>query len=87
MVRPVLTEVVLFVAPFVAYALFLWATRAGVLEPASWPVGRVAWLLVAALSLTIASFVVLAQWGGARPGSTYVPAHYENGRFVPGQTR
>jgi len=87
MVRPVLTEVVLFVAPFVAYALFLWATRAGVLEPTSWPVGRVAWLLVAALSLTIASFVVLAQWGGARPNSTYFPAHYENGRFVPGQTR
>ena len=87
MIRPVLTEVVLFLAPFVAYAVFLWATRAGVLEPASWPAGRVAWLLLAALSLTIASFVVLAQWGGARPGSTYVPAHYEDGRFVPGQIR
>jgi hypothetical protein len=87
MIRPVLTEVVLFLAPFVAYAVFLWATRAGVLEPTSWPAGRVAWLLLAALSLTIASFVVLAQWGGARPGSTYVPAHYEDGRFVPGQTR
>jgi len=30
---------------------------------------------------------VLAQWGGARPGSTYVPAHFENGTFVPGQTK
>jgi hypothetical protein len=87
MVRPVLTEVVLFLAPFVAYAVFLWATRAGVLDPASWPAGRIAWLLIAALVLMIASFVVLAHWGGAGPGSTYVPAHYENGRVVPGQTR
>jgi hypothetical protein len=37
--------------------------------------------------LMIGSFVVLAQWGGAPPGSTYVPAHYEDGRFVPGQTK
>ena len=45
---------------------------------------RVAWLLMAALLLMIGSFVVLAQWGGAPPGSTYVPAHFEEGKFVPG---
>jgi hypothetical protein len=33
MIRPVLTEVALFLAPFAAYAVFLWATRAGVLSP------------------------------------------------------
>jgi Family of unknown function (DUF6111) len=87
MVRPVLTEVALFLAPFVAYAIFLWATRAGVLHPASWTPPRIAWLLIAALILMIGSFVVLAQWGGAPPGSTYVPAHYEDGKFVPGQTK
>jgi hypothetical protein len=87
MVRPVLTEVALFLAPFLAYAIFLWATRAGVLHPASWTLPRIAWLLMAALILMIGSFVVLAQWGGAPPGSTYVPAHYEDGKFVPGQTK
>ena len=87
MVRPVLTEVALFLTPFVAYAIFLLATRAGMLHPASWPLSRVAWLLMASLALMIGSFVVLAQWSGARPGSTYVPAHYEDGRFVPGQTK
>ena len=29
MIRPVLTEVALFLVPFLAYAVFLWATRAG----------------------------------------------------------
>ena len=33
------------------------------------------------------SFVLLAQFGGAPPGSTYVPAHVENGKFVPGTTQ
>jgi hypothetical protein len=87
MIRPVLTEVALFAAPFLAYALFLWATRAGVLQPASWTPSRIAWLLMAALVLMIGSFVVLAQWSGAPPGSTYVPAHHEDGKFVPGQTK
>ena len=87
MARPFLTELALFLAPFAAYAAFLWATRAGVLHPSSWTVHRVAWLLMAALVLMIGSFVVLAQWGGAPAGSTYVPAHYEDGKFVPAETK
>ena len=93
MVRPVLTEVAGWTVtetgrqPFVAYGIFLWSTRAGVLRADSWTLPRIMWLLIVALVLMIGSFVVLAQWGGAPPGSTYVPAHSENGRFVPGQTR
>ncbi len=88
MVRPVLTELVLFVAPFALYALFLWAAkRGGVLDPANWPMSHVLWLLIAAFLLVIGSFIVLAQWGGAPPHSTYVPAHIEDGKFVPGQTK
>src|ERR1700737_2748689 len=87
MVRPVLTEVALFLLPFVAYGIYLWSTRAGGLRADSWTLPRTLWVLIFALVLMIGSFVVLAQWGGAPPGSTYVPAHSENGRFVPGQTR
>jgi hypothetical protein len=87
MIRPVLTELALFLAPFAVYAIYLWATRAGVLHPDSWTLPRIAWLLIAALILMIGSFVVLAEWGGAPPGSTYVPAHTEDGRFVPGETK
>jgi hypothetical protein len=87
MIRPVLTELALFLTPFVLYAIFLWATRAGVLDPKSWTLSRIAWLLMAALVLMVGSFVVLAQWGGAPPGSTYIPAHTEDGKFVPGGTK
>jgi hypothetical protein len=88
MIRPVLTELALFVAPFALYALFLWATqRGGVLERANWPISRVFWLLIVAFGLVIGSFLVLAQWGGAPPRSTYIPAHVEDGKFVPGRTQ
>ena len=87
MIRPVLTELLLFLAPFALYAVFLWATRAGVLHPSSWSWSTLAWLTLGALSLVVGSFVVIAQFGGAPPGSTYIPAHIEDGRFVPGTTQ
>ena len=87
MIRPVFTEIVLFLAPFVLYVVFLWATKAGVMDAESWPVSRLAWLAIAALLLVVGSFIYFAHFTGAPPGSTYVPAHVENGKFVPGQTR
>jgi hypothetical protein len=35
----------------------------------------------------LGSFLVLAEFSGAPPGSTYVPAHMEDGQFVPGRTQ
>ncbi len=87
MIRPALTEIVLFLAPFVLYAVFLWATRAGVMHPDSWPISRIASLAIVALALMAGSFIYFARYTGAPPGSTYVPAHMENGKFVPGQNR
>lgn len=84
MIRPIFTEIALFALPFVLYALYLWATRAGVLDLSQWSAPVLAWLTIAALALMAVSFVLLAQFGGAPPGSTYIPAHMENGRFVPG---
>jgi hypothetical protein len=84
MIRPVLTELAIFLIPFVAYALFLIATRSGVLASSSWPVHLVAKLVLGSLLLVIISFVLLALFSGAPPDSTYIPAHIENGRLVPG---
>jgi Family of unknown function (DUF6111) len=54
------------------------------LVQSSWPVNVIGKLLLGALLLVIASFVLLAQFSGAPPNSTYIPAHLENGRLVPG---
>jgi hypothetical protein len=87
MIRPILIELALFITPFALYALFLWATREGVLDVAAWSIPRLMWLTIAALILTLVFLLLLAQFGGAPPGSTYIPAHMENGRLVPGTER
>jgi hypothetical protein len=84
MIRPVLTEIGIFLIPFAVYALFLIATRSGLLVQSSWPAHILAKLVLGALLLVSISFVLLAHFSGAPPNSTYTPAHIENGKFVPG---
>ena len=87
MIRPVLTEIVLFLTPFALYAIFLFATKAEVFERASWTPRILVWLTGAALGLMIVSFILLSQFSGAPTDSTYEPAHIEDGKFVPGRTK
>ncbi|NEW86704.1 MULTISPECIES: DUF6111 family protein [Rhodopseudomonas] len=84
MIRVVLTELAIFLIPFVLYAVFLIATRSAMLQRSSWPLRVVGWLVASALVLVILSLLLLVHYSGAPPGSTYVPAHLENGRLVPG---
>jgi hypothetical protein len=84
MIRPFLTEIALFLAPFALYAVFLAATRAGVMHPDSWSWRVLGWLTIAALATVFVSFLVIAQFTGAPPHSSYVPAHIEDGKLVPG---
>jgi hypothetical protein len=84
MIRPAFTEVGIFLIPFAIYALFLIATRSGLLVQSSWPVHVIAKLLIGALLLVIVSFILLAHFSGGAPNSTYIPAHIDNGKFIPG---
>jgi Family of unknown function (DUF6111) len=84
MIRPALTEIGIFLIPFALYALFLIATQSGLLVQSSWPIHLIAKLAIGALLLVVASLVLLANFSGVPPHSTYVPAHIENGRLVPG---
>jgi Family of unknown function (DUF6111) len=84
MIRPALTEIGIFLVPFAVYALFLVATRSGLLVQTSWPLHITARLVLGSLLLTILSLILLARYSGAPANSTYIPAHIENGKFVPG---
>ena len=80
MIRPAFTEIGIFLIPFAVYALFLVATRSGLLVQSSWPVHIIAKLVLGSLLLVIVSFILLAHFSGAPPNSTYIPAHIENGK-------
>ena len=85
MIRPVLTEVLLFLAPFAIYAVYLIATRNGAFSASSWNLRVLGVLTVIALLLLFGSFFLLAQWSGHPAGSKYVPPHMEDGKLIPGQ--
>ena len=87
MIRPLLTEIGIFLIPFAVYALFLVATRSGVFDQSSWPLPLVAKLVLGSLLLVIVSFIFLAEFSGAPPESTYEPAHLDDGKLVPGVER
>ncbi|MGO3933357.1 DUF6111 family protein [Rhodopseudomonas pseudopalustris] len=84
MIRAVLTEVAVFLIPFILYAAYLVITRSALTHRSSWPLRVVGWLLLSALMLVIVSLLLLVHYSGAPPGATYVPAHIEDGRLVPG---
>jgi Family of unknown function (DUF6111) len=84
MIRPAFTEIGIFLIPFAVYALFLVATRSGLMVQSSWPVHVIAKLVLGSLLLVVVSFILLAHFSGGAPNSTYIPAHIENGKFVPG---
>jgi len=86
MIRPVLTELALFVAPFIAYAVFLWFTATSVLDRVHWPAKIMLSLTIVALLLMIGSFIYLGHFTGMPHEGTYVPAHVdEQGNFIPGR--
>ena len=62
MIRIGFTEIALFLAPFVLYAVFLWATKAGMMDAESWPCSRFVWLAIGALLLVVGSFVYVARF-------------------------
>ena len=84
MIRQALTEIGIFLIPFAVYALFLVATRSGLTARTSWALKIVARLVVGSLLLVLLSLILLAQFSGAPPQSTYIPAHMENGKLVRG---
>jgi hypothetical protein len=84
MIRPAFTEIGIFLIPFAVYAMFLIATRSGLMLQSSWPAHIIAKLALGSLLLVVVSFILLAHFSGGSPNSTYIPAHIENGKLIPG---
>jgi len=85
MIRPIAIEVALFFAPFAIYAAYLWFTKTPVFDQQHWPIRVLSTLAITALALTAGAFILMVHFSGAPVGSDYVPAHMEDGKFVPGR--
>ena len=85
MIRPILAELAFFIAPFALYAAFLWFSKTSMLDREYWTPKILTTLTIVALSTVIVSFVLLGHFQSAPVGSTYEPAHVEDGKLIPGR--
>ncbi|WP_036287116.1 DUF6111 family protein [Methylosinus sp. PW1] len=82
--RVIVQPALLFVTPFVAYALYLLARRRWPFVAALWTRGVVSSLTIVGLAIGVAGFIFLVLLSPRNEG-TYVPAHIEDGRLAPGR--
>ncbi|HYF55601.1 MAG TPA: DUF6111 family protein [Salinarimonas sp.] len=85
MTRVILGEALLFLAPFLLFAVYVALRRRNPFQVAAWE-GSISWLALAGLAVAIGGFLVLGLTSERNPGA-YVPSHMENGRLVPGGFR
>lgn len=83
MTRAIFQELLLFLLPFAAFAIYLVIVRRNPLAWSSWS-DHVSWVGIAGLMLVIAS-LFLGGFLAERHTGAFVPTHMENGRVVPGQ--
>jgi len=88
MVRIVIQHLLLFLAPLIAYALYLAIMRRrarsqGAAQP-RWEDGPWFWLALGGLALSIVAFVLIGFVGDYKPDTNYQPSRIENGKVIPG---
>ena len=84
MLRVLSEGFLLFLTPFIGYAIFMMAKRRYPLQAANWERGVVAWLTLAGLSLCIAGLLALAGMHDERIGA-YTPSIFRDGKLIPGK--
>ncbi|HZH52930.1 MAG TPA: DUF6111 family protein [Microvirga sp.] len=83
MTRAIIQELVLFLVPFVAFAIYLLIRRRNPLLWSSWSAQSV-WLVIAGLAVVVVSLLMTGILADRQTGA-YVPSHMEDGRLVPGR--
>jgi hypothetical protein len=83
MTRAIIQELLLFLLPFIAFAVYLLVSRRNPLVWSSWSAQSV-WLTIAGLAIVVVSLLA-AGFVAERHTGDFVPTHLENGRVVPGQ--
>lgn len=85
MLRLVFLNIFLFLLPTALYTAYIFAFRRGEGEKISMNSLPLRILLSAGIGLIMTGMLITAYLGGDDPGGTYVPAHMENGKLIPGK--
>ena len=83
MTRAVVQELLLFLLPFVLFAIYLIILRRNPLVWSHWSSQSV-WLTIAGLAIVVVSLVAAGLMADRQTGA-FEPTHLENGQVVPGR--
>lgn len=83
MIRVIITQLILFLLPFLIYAGYLFLTQK--LHKQAWIDAPRYWLVMAGLGISLIGFVVMSVIDNNPLGDTYIPAHLVDGKVVPGE--
>lgn len=87
MVRIVIENLLLFLAPTIVYATYTLVRRRTTGDDT--PVmsdAPLLWLFGGGVLLMVATLVLFADTRGGKPGEAYQPPIYQDGKIVPGHT-
>jgi Family of unknown function (DUF6111) len=84
MIRIVVENVVLFFLPAALYVAYVMFAR-GVTGKSALDTAPVLWLLIAGTSLVVLFLVSFGSTTGGKPGQTYIPPSYQDGKILPGR--
>ena len=88
MIRVVIENMLLFLAPTLIYVAYVLATRGNktkttkVLDDAP-----LIWLFAAGAALVVITLVVFGNTSGGKPGQTYIPPSIKDGKIEPGHIK
>lgn len=87
MIRIVIENILLFLAPTVIYATYVYVRRRTMGD--NTPVlsdAPLLWLFAGGLLLMVAMLVAFETTSGGKPGEAYQPPVYKDGKILPGHT-
>ena len=85
MLRNILYHLVPFLLPFIAYGLYLYATRRAREKGQAFDEAPWFWLFAAGLGLLVASLIAVWYFTGDPAGGVYTAPNGQDGKIVPGK--
>lgn len=88
MIRIVIENILLFLAPTLCYVLYVYIMRSdakggiAVLDDAP-----LIWLFIAGAALVLTTLIYFGSTSGGKPGQAYQPPAIKDGRIEPGRIR
>jgi len=88
MIRVVIENLLLFLAPTVIYVAYIYLSRRGKVTPQNvLDEAPLIWLCAAGAALVVITLLTFGSTSGGKPGQTYEPPVLRDGKIVPGKLK